>query len=76
MNKTLRILLLAIGGALIGASANQLNTANGAVMFTLGILLAVFSMITFTEKNKKENKKADKKPEKINPYKQKAKKKK
>ena len=72
MNKTLRILLLAIGGALIGASANQLNTANGAVLFTFGILLAVFSMITFTEKNKK----ADKKPEKINPYKKKSKKKK
>ena len=74
MNKTLRMLLLAIGGILIGASANQLDTANGAVLFTFGILLAVFSMITFSKKESEKNTK--KKPEKINPYKQKSKKKK
>lgn len=70
MNKTLRILLLSVGGVLIGAFANQLGTANGAAMFSLGILLAVSSMITVTQK---ENKNEKKKPEKINPYKQKSK---
>lgn len=63
MNKTLRILILAVGGVLIGAFANQLGTANGAAMFTLGILLAVSSMITVTKKEKQ--------PTKINPYKKK-----
>lgn len=67
MNRGIRILVLAVGGILIGAFANQLNTANGAALFTLGILLAVGSMITITKKEKK-------KPEKINPYKQKSKK--
>ncbi len=70
MNKPLRILCLAIGGILIGAFANQLHTGNGAAMFCLGILLAVCSMITISRKEtKKETKK-------INPYKQKSKKKK
>ena len=63
MNKTLRILLLSVGGVLIGAFANQMGTANGAAMFTLGILLAVSSMITVTKKEKQ--------PTKINPYKKK-----
>jgi len=58
MNKTLRILLLAVGGVLIGAFANQLSTANGAAMFSLGILLAVSSMITISKKEtNKETKK-------------------
>ena len=63
MKKILRILCLAIGGILIGAFANQLNTANGAALFTLGILLAVSSMITVTKKEEK--------PTKRNPYKKK-----
>ncbi|MBR5240167.1 MAG: hypothetical protein IKW04_06305 [Clostridia bacterium] len=63
MNKTLRILLLAVGGVLIGAFANQLGTANGVAMFTLGILLAVSSMITVTQKEKQ--------PTKMNPHKKK-----
>ena len=65
---------LAVGGILIGAYANQLHTGNGAAMFVLGILLAVSSMITISKKETDKNTK--KKPEKINPYKQKSKKKK
>ena len=57
MQKVLRILCLAIGGILIGANANGLNTANGAALFTLGVLLAVCSMITVTKKESKKNKK-------------------
>ena len=59
MEKIIRILCLAIGGTLIGAYANQLNTGNGAALFTLGILLAVCSMISVTKKEK---------PKKKNPY--------
>ena len=62
MKKILRILCLAGGGTLIGAFANQLNTANGAALFTLGILLAVCSMITISKKETpNETNKTDKK---------------
>ena len=63
MKKVCQVLCLAIGGILIGANANQLNTANGAALFTFGILLAVCSAITVTQKEKTTKK--------INPYKRK-----
>ncbi len=53
MKKAISMLCLAIGGILIGAFANQLNTANGASLFTLGILLVVCSMVRFQKKNQK-----------------------
>lgn len=60
MQKVLRILCIAIGGVLIGAFANQLNTGNGAALFTLGILLVISSVVTVTKKEKQP---------KNNPYK-------
>lgn len=57
MKNILKILCLVIGGTLIGAYANQLNTGNGAALFTLGILLAVSSAITVTKKENQPNKK-------------------
>ena len=43
--KTLYGILCGIGGILIGLFANRLNTIYGGGLFTLGVLLLVFSII-------------------------------
>ena len=41
----------AVGGALIGFFANQLNTVIGAVIFTVGVMLVTFCTYRFTKDN-------------------------
>ncbi len=38
-------LLCGVGGGLIGSFAGKLNTASGALLFTLGVLILTFSII-------------------------------
>lgn len=42
-------LLCALGGALVGAFANQLNEIYGTILFTLGIGIMVYSIIKISK---------------------------
>ena len=47
--KLLYGLLCGIGGILIGAFANQLNTVPGCILFVLGLILIIFSSIRLSK---------------------------
>ena len=55
MKKAFQVICCAAGGGMIGFFANQLNTVVGCVLFTLGVVLLVGSII-IVSKQDKENK--------------------
>lgn len=52
MKMALQIICGAIGGALIGTFANQLNTVVGSVCFTLGVAMLVATIILAAKQDK------------------------
>lgn len=55
MKKIIQIACCALGSGMIGFSANQLNTVVGSVLFTLGVVMLVISIVLITKEDK-ENK--------------------
>ena len=52
MKKSIQIALCALGSGMIGYFANQLNTVAGSVLFTLGVIMLVFSMVLISKQGK------------------------
>ena len=52
MKKALQVICCAIGGGMIGFFANRLNTVIGCVLFTLGVILLVASIIMVSKQDK------------------------
>ena len=50
MKKYIPVICCLIGSCLIGFFANKLNTMNGSLIFTLGIILLVMSCMMITKK--------------------------
>ena len=55
MKKKFRVFCAACGGCLIGFWAKSLDTTVGCVLFTLGIILLVASLVS-EARNKEDNK--------------------
>ncbi len=55
MKKIFQIACCALGSGMIGYFANQLNTIVGSILFTLGVILLVISIILISKQDK-ENK--------------------
>lgn len=51
MKKTVNAIFCAVGGAMIGFFANQLDSIVGCVLFTLGVALLVSSIILISKDN-------------------------
>lgn len=52
MKKAFQVICCAIGGGMIGFFANRLNTVIGCVLFTLGVILLVASIIMVSKQDK------------------------
>ena len=54
IKKLFQVICCAVGAAMIGFFANQLNTVVGCVFFTLGVAFLVGSIILVSKKDKED----------------------